>query len=447
MPDAYIGFGNKIILAKERMFCYCIVIKEGDEVARILHIDANSAYLSWTAVAMLEIGYPIDIREIPAVIAGNPENRHGIILAKSISTKKFGIATGQSLFEARQKCPDLKVFPPRYDLYMTCSNAMYEILKEYSSKVERYSVDECFLDYTESVSKFGDPVDVAYRIKDRIKKELGFTVNIGVSSNKLLAKMGSELKKPDRVHTLWPEEMQGKMWPLPVGELFMVGRATAQKLRQININTIGDLAMTDPNHMKALLKSQGQLVWNYANGIDSSQVIPNSQIMQKGIGNSTTTAYDLTQRQEAYMVILALTERTATKLRKLGNMTSRVSLSIKTNNFVSYSHQVQLQNCINTTSEIYKYACLLFDECWKGEPIRHIGVSVFDFSSSDMEQLSIFDKENKEKMQSLDKTVDIIRSRYGEEAIKRGVFVNGDTKPMQGGTNDGDYIMMGGYGL
>jgi len=416
-------------------------------VARILHIDANSAYLSWTAAAMLERGYPVDIREIPAVIAGDPENRHGIILAKSIPTKKFGIATGQSLFEARKKCPNLKVFPPRYDLYMTCSNAMYEILKEYSSRVERYSVDECFLDYTESISKFGDPVDVAYKIKERMKKELGFTVNIGVSSNKLLAKMGSELKKPDRVHTLWPEEIQEKMWPLPVGELFMVGRATAQKLTQININTIGDLAMADPNHMKALLKSQGQVVWNYANGIDPSPVTPNSEIMQKGIGNSTTTAYDLTEKQEAYMVILALTERTAAKLRKLGNMTSKVSLSIKTNNFIRYSHQLQLQNCINTTSEIYECACLLFNQCWKGEPIRHIGVSVSDFSSSNMEQLCIFDKENKEKMQNLDKAVDIIRSKYGEEAITRGVFVNGDTKPMQGGTNDGDYIMMGGYGL
>src|SRR5665648_348996 len=178
---------------------------------------------------------------------------------------------------------------------------------------DRYSVDECFLDYTESVSKFGDPVDVAYRIKDRMKKELGFTVNIGVSSNKLLAKMASELKKPDRVHTLWPEEIQEKMWPLPVGELFMVGRATAQKLTQININTIGDLAMSDPNHMKSLLKSQGQLVWNYANGIDTSVVMPNNEIAQKGIGNSTTTACDLTEKQEVYKIILALTERTASK--------------------------------------------------------------------------------------------------------------------------------------
>jgi DNA polymerase-4 len=210
-------------------------------VRKIFHIDANSAYLSWSAAAMLEQGYPMDIREIPAAIAGNPLNRHGIILARSIPAKKYGITTGQSLFEARQKCPELAMYPPDYDLYMLCSNAMYDILLEYSPLVERYSIDECFLDYTSSESKFGDPLEVAYEIKERIKAELGFTVNMGISSNKLLAKMGSELKKPDQIHTLWLEEIEKKMWPLPVRELFMVGRATSQKLQKININTIGEL--------------------------------------------------------------------------------------------------------------------------------------------------------------------------------------------------------------
>ena len=179
----------------------------------IFHIDANSAYLSWTAAAMLEKGYPVDIREIPSVISGDPLNRHGIILAKSIPAKKYGIATGQSLFEAKQKCPELAVFPPSYDLYMLCSNAMYHILQEYSPLVERYSIDECFLDYTASRSRFGDPLDVAYEIKDRIKNELGFTVNIGISCNKLLAKMGGELKKPDQIHTLWPDEIEKRCGP------------------------------------------------------------------------------------------------------------------------------------------------------------------------------------------------------------------------------------------
>jgi DNA polymerase-4 len=368
----------------------------------IFHIDANSAYLSWTAAAMLEKGYPVDIREIPAVISGDPLNRHGIILAKSIPAKKYGIATGQSLFEARQKYPELAVFPPNYDLYMLCSNAMYQILKEYSPLVERYSIDECFLDYTASRNRFGDPVEAAYEIKERIKKELGFTVNVGVSTNKLLAKMGSELKKPDQVHTLWPQEMEKKMWPLPVGELYMVGRATAEKLRRINITTIGDLAKADPNHMKALLKSPGLLLWEFANGIDDSEVTLNSDIIQKGVGNSTTISHDVTDRTEALMILLALTERVAMRLRRLGYMVSLVSVSIKTGGFIHYSHQMKLRNCIDTTTEIYEHVCMLFDQCWKGEPIRKLGVHVSDFRASGARQYSLFDRRDDEKLRALD---------------------------------------------
>ncbi len=411
----------------------------------IFHIDANSAYLSWTAAAMLEKGFPVDIREIPSVISGDPENRHGIILAKSIPAKKFGVSTGQSLFEALQKCPELAVYPPDYDLYMLCSNAMYDILCHYSSLVERYSIDECFLDYSSSEKAFGDPLNAAHEIKDRIREELGFTVNIGVSSNKLLAKMAGELKKPDMVHTLWPEEMPEKLWPLPVGELFMVGRATAQKLKKININTIGDLAKSDPLHMKALLMSQGKLIWDLANGLDRSPVFMNSEIIQKGVGNSTTIAFDVTERSEAHKILLALTERVAMRLRKLGYLASLVSVSVKTNGFVRYSHQVKLPNSIKVTSEIYDHVCMLFDQCWKGEPIRHLGVSLSDFSAADIHQLSFFDKGNIEQLEKLDEAIDAIRKKYGTRSIIRGVFTNGRINPVQGGTNDSDFIMMGGY--
>ncbi len=411
----------------------------------IFHIDANSAYLSWTAAAMLERGYPIDIRDIPAVISGDPLSRHGIILAKSIPAKKYGIGTGMSLFEAKKKCPDLAVYPPSYDLYMLCSNAMYQILLEYSPLVERYSIDECFLDYTASQGNFGDPIEAAHEIKDRIKKELGFTVNIGVSSNKLLAKMAGELKKPDLVHTLWTEELEKKLWPLPVGELFMVGRATAQKLEKINIRTIGDLAKADLNHMKALLKSPGILVWEFANGIDEAQVTLNSQIIQKGVGNSTTISYDVTERTEARGILLALTERVAMRLRRLGYMAALVSVSIKTDGFMRYSHQLKLPNSVDSTTEIYEYVCVLFDECWKGEPIRHLGVHVSDFQSSEARQFSFFDKQDTEKLQAIDRTVDRIREKYGTRAIIRGRFANGTVNGVQGGTNDSDFIMMGGY--
>jgi DNA polymerase-4 len=411
----------------------------------IFHIDANSAYLSWTAVKLLENGYPVDIREIPAVISGDPLNRHGIILAKSLPAKKYGITTGQSLFEAKQKCPKLAVYPPDYDLYMLCSNAMYQILLEYSPLVERYSIDECFLDYTASLGRQGNPVEAAYEIKRRIKIELGFTVNVGVSTNKLLAKMASELKKPDQIHTLWPDEIQKKMWPLHVGELFMVGRATSQKLRKININTIGDLAGADPNHMKALLKTPGLLVWAFANGHDESEVTLNSDIIQKGVGNSTTIAYNVTEKKEAHMILLALTERVAMRLRKLGYVASLVSVSIKTDGFIRYSHQVQLQHSFNTTSEIFEYVCLLFEQRWKGEPIRLLGVSVSDFSMCGTRQLSLFDKRDGVKLNRLDQTIDKIREKYGTRSIVRGIFVNGDINPVQGGTNDSDFIMMGGY--
>ncbi len=414
-------------------------------MSTIMHIDANSAYLSWEAVYRLQNGSQVDLREIPSVVAGDPKKRHGIILAKSMAAKKFGIKTGESLMEARQKCPELTVVGPNYDLYLACSDAMYEILASYSPVIQRYSVDECFLDYTNSKSMFGEPVKVAYEIKERIKEELGFTVNIGVSSNKLLAKMASELLKPDKVHTIWPNEIEEKLWPLPVGELFMVGRATASKLKDRNIKTIGDLAKQNPDYMKSFLKSQGTLVWNYANGVDDSLVIPNDEILQKGIGNSTTIAFDVTERKEAMMVLLALTERVGARLRKYGRVCSLVSVSLKTNEFQGGSHQLRLMSYTNSTSEIFKYVERLFDEYWKGEPIRQLGVHVSDFIKDSVVQLSMFDGENREKTEKIDQAVDKIRGKYGDKSIFRGCFTNSRIASMQGGVNEGEHVGMGGY--
>ncbi len=272
--------------------------------------------------------------------------------------------------------------------------------------------------------------------KERIKKELGFTVNVGVGPNKLLAKMASELKKPDMVHTLWPDEIEEKMWPLPIRELFMVGHATEAKLKKINISTIGDLAKADPHHMKALLKSHVVLVWAYANGIDDSEICLNDSIIQKGIGNSTTIPYDVMTKEKANMVLLALSERVGRRLRKLRCMAGLVSVGVKTDSFFYYSHQLKLPSTINTTDEIYEYACLLFDQCWRGEPVRHLGVSVTDFTERDCRQISLFDKKNIKKTQDLDKTVDQIRAKYGTRIVTRATFVNGNVNPVQGGTND-----------
>lgn len=413
----------------------------------IYHVDANSAYLSWTAAALLEQGMETDIRGIPSAIAGDPENRHGIILAKSIPAKKYGVKTAESIMEARQKCPQLAVYPPDYDHFLMCSNAMYYILCEYTDRIERYSVDECFLDCTYTKTCRENPVGTAYEIKERIKRELGFTVNIGVGPNKLLAKMAGELKKPDMVHTIWENEIKTKMWPLPAGELFMVGRASERKLKNLGIYTIGQLAQADENLLHAMMKSHGNLIYRYANGIDLSPVVLNDEIIQKGVGNSMTFSYDLTTEEEVYQEALALCERVGMRLRKLGRRASLVSVHLRSNEFFRKSHQIQLSSFICTTDEIYQTAIELIDEIWKGIPVRQMGISVSGFAPADQVQMTIFDNRNKAMLEDLDATVDKIRRRFGNESIIRGTFANTGIKPIEGGVNDGNYLMMGGYKL
>lgn len=411
----------------------------------VFHVDVNSAYLSWTAAALLEEGYPVDLRTIPSVIAGDPNNRHGIILTKSIPAKKYGIKTADTLFEARKKCPQLQVFRPDYDLYLDCSNAMHDILSEYSPGIQRYSVDESFCNMTRSPKACEDPVKLAYEIKDRIKAELGFTVNIGIGRNKLCAKMAGELKKPDMVHTLWPEEIPTKLWPLPVRELFMVGRATEKKLKKFGMNTIGELACAQPEFLRSFLHSHGILVHQYANGIDHSPVIVNSDIMQKGLGNGLTYAYDLHTAEDIARELLALCERVGGRLRRMGRMAGLVYVHLRSSDLRGYSHQVKLAGFIDSTDEIYDTAQALAFEMWRGEPIRAMSVSVSDLCMNDEVQLCIFDKTDKEKNQRLDSTVDKIRRTFGERSIFRGTFANSDISPIQGGVNDGNYLMMGGF--
>lgn len=411
----------------------------------VFHVDANSAYLSWTAASLLEQGKHTDIRRIPAVIAGNPESRHGIILAKSIPAKKCGISTGETLFDARKKCPALEVYPPDYDLYLLCSNAMYEILLQYTSQVQRYSIDECFCDMTQVRRARENPVRVATEIKDRIKQELGFTVNVGIGENKLCAKMAGELKKPDMVHTIWKEEIPDKLWPLPVRELFMVGRASEQKLAALGIKTIGRLAKADRNLLKTVLKSHGLLIHDYANGIDDSEVTLNEDIVQKGLGNGLTYPYDLKSREKIRIELLALCERVGMRLRKMGCHAGIVSVHLRSSNLFGYSHQIKLQETICTTDEIYDIAIRLVVEMWKGEPIRAMSVSVSELSRSEQVQLSLFDREDKETLEKLNQTVDEIREKFGTGSIIRGIFANSDISPVQGGVNNGNYIMMGGF--
>lgn len=408
----------------------------------IFHIDANSAYLSWEATYRLQHGDPLDLRTVPSVVGGDPATRHGIVLTKSIPAKNFNIETGETLYSACQKCPNLIIVPPHYSLYQQCSDTMVEILKDYSPSVQRFSVDECFLDFSGMDLLSNDPIKTAYEIKDRIKNELGFTVNIGISTNKLLAKMAGELKKPDMVHTIFPEEVAAKMWPLPIEELFMVGRATSRKLRSRNITTIGELAKYDLTIIKLFLKSEGVLVWSYANGIDYSPVRVSDAIQIKGMGNSTTISFDVEDRTKAHLVLLSLVESVSARLRQAKVLARLVSVSFRTNEFYNCSHQRKLYNPTDCTAEIWRIACELFDELWNGQPLRHMGVRVSELCQNDFYQTYLFGK-NYNKQRKIDSTVDVIRAKYGSSAIFRSAFLYSGLHPMTGGVVENeDYPMM-----
>lgn len=410
----------------------------------IFHVDVNSAFLSWTAVRMLEEGYSVDIRDIPSAIAAGDENsRHAIVLAKSVPAKRFGVKTADTIYQARKKCPDIQFFPPDFKTFHYHSERMFNLLSEYSPIIERFSIDECFIDYTASEMAFGDPVKVAHEIGARIKNELGFTVNVGVSTNKLLAKMASDFEKPDRVHTLFPEEIEKKMWPLPIEELFMVGRSSAKKFRSININTIGDLAHFDRNALVSMLKSYGGTIWEYANGIDPSPVCINDDVKEKSIGNSITTAYDVKDEKEAFRVLLWLSEKTVGRLRSAGHKAGVVTLIFKTNEFVSYSHQAKLSSGISTVDEVFSCAKMLFREGWKGEPLRLMGISLSGFEDDAAEQISFLQTTdrgdlvlsedvnsaegsssaiagvNKKKSEALEEALTQIRAKYGIDSVTR----------------------------
>lgn len=396
----------------------------------IFHIDVNSAFLSWEAVYRLyHLGGRVDLREEVSAVGGDMAMRHGIILAKSIPAKKYHIQTGESIMEAKQKCPQLKLVPPNYGLYEKCSSAFMEILRQYSPCVEPYSIDEAFMDMTGTECLWGEPVEAANRIRNQIREELGFTVNVGVSENKLLAKMASDFKKPDRVHTLWKNEIETKLWSLPVSELFFVGRATAKKLFHMGIYTIGELAKTDPAILRSHLKKHGEVIWGFANGMDVSIVQPEAPA-NKGYGNSTTIAFDVTDASTAKLVLLALAETVGTRLRATGVRAEVIAVGIKNFELKYASHQMTLTNATNITIEIHRCACQLFDSLWDGSPIRHLRIHTSRIKDNmDMRQLDMFDTTDYEKLERVDK----IRNRYGNDSVKRAAFIRSRIDHMSGG--------------
>ncbi len=382
------------------------------------HIDVNSAYLSWTAVDRLKRGETLDIRTIPAIIGGDISKRRGVVLAKSIPAKKYGIVTGEPVVDAFKKCPSLKSYAPDHQLYSRYSHRLIELLSGYSPEISQYSIDECFMEYV-PVPGTHSPVEAATLIKNRIRDELGFTVNVGISTNKLLAKMASDFKKPDLVHTLFPEEIQKKMWPLPVRELFMVGRSSAARLELLGIKTIGDLARTDPAILTSHLKSHGQVIWEYANGIENSGIDTRSRPDAKGIGNSTTISFDVTDRETACHFLMELAESVSRRLRKAHMLAGMVSVEIKYSTFEAVSHQMQLLTPDNTTQAIYKTACRLFDELWNKKAIRLLGIRTSKLTSDSIRQLDIFDIQENEKQKKLDSALDTIRKKFGDQSVVR----------------------------
>lgn len=400
----------------------------------IFHIDVNSAFLSWEAVHRLgHRGARLDLRTIPSAVGGDISMRHGIILAKSIPAKKYGVRTGESIPEALQKCPELVIVPPNYELYEKTSKAFIELLKEYTPDVEQYSVDEAFADMTGTAGLWGDPVSAAEKLGGQVRQELGFTVNIGVSQNKLLAKMASDFKKPDQVHTLFREEIHDKMWPLPAEDLFFVGRATSRKLYNMGIHTIGDLARTSPEILRAHLKKHGEVIWNFANGRDVS-VVEKDPPANKSYGNSTTIAFDVTDQGTAKMVLLALAETVASRMRKDGVKAEMAAVGIKDFEFQYTGHQMVLQNATNITQEIHRAAVRLFDELWDGRPIRHLGLWAGRIQDGECaRQLILFDDTDYEKLERMDMAVDAIRRKFGIDSIKRAAFIEENIDHMSGG--------------
>ena len=385
----------------------------------IMHIDVNNAFLSWTAVDLLKKGYKIDIRYIESIIGGDEEQRHGIVLAKSMVAKRKGVKTAETIREAKRKCNDLKIFPPNHKLYQEMSNKLFELISNYTPDIEKLSVDECFIDYTKVQKLYGDPIKFAYKLKKEIKNTLGFTVNIGIANNKLCAKMASDFLKPDRVHTLFKNEIETKMYPLPIEELYGVGKSSSKKLRELNINTIGDLAKANPQVLYKYFKNQTEKIINSAKGISDS-VIVSKKAESEGISNSTTTSYNLNSLEDIYKYLYPLVENVSMTLRKNNKYTNQVGVVLKDKYFKTYSHQRKLKNPTSSTDEIYRIAKELVKELWNEEGIRLVGVSISKFSNSLNHQISLFeDVKEVEKDNELDKVLDKLKSTYGDNIINK----------------------------
>ena len=393
----------------------------------IMHIDVNNAFLSWTATKMVKERKK-DLRKTYAIIGGDEKQRSGIVLAKSPLAKKKGVVTGETIYNAKKKCPYLEVYPPEFSYYKKMSNALFNLISKYTPDLEKMSIDECFIDYTPIMHIYGNPLKFAYNIKNEIKKTLGFTVNVGIANNKLCAKMASDFSKPDKVHTLFKTEIKTKMWPLPIDELFGVGKKTAIKLKNLNINTIEDLALTDKNKLKPIFKNMTDDLIDSAWG-RGSDIVESSIEPPKGIGNETTLNHNIFSKEELHQYLLALSENVTIRLRKQNKYASVVVVTLKNKYFKRFSHQKKLVNATNITEEVYETAKEVLDEMKVDDGIRLIGVRLDGLKDEVNHQVSLFENlEEREETKNLDKTIDNLKEKYGFKIIKKASLINDNTR-------------------
>lgn len=385
----------------------------------IFHIDVNNAFLSWSAVYLLQNGYKKDIREVPSIIGGDESKRRGIVLAKSPVAKKYGIKTAETIYEAKKKCPKLEIYPPDYYWYSKKSKELFSYLEKYTPTIEQFSIDEAFLDMTGTNFLYKDYVELANQIKNEVKEKFGFTVNIGVANNKLCAKMASDFEKPDKVHTLFLEEVKEKMWPLPVNDLFMCGKRTTEVLKSLGINTIGQLANTDVNKLRRYFKNQTEHLINSANGIDYSEVKPRSErsIKNESISTTRTLSFDHTDIDKLEEILFRQADDLGRQLRKKKKYAKTIAIIIKNNMFKTYSHQKKLEEATNKNNIIYKEACELLKKAWKGEPIRLIGIRLADLTTSRDMQISIYTNDIDTEDDKMQEVMDNINNKFGYSSV------------------------------
>ncbi len=383
----------------------------------ILHIDMNNFYAS------VECLYRPELKNIPMAVAGDPEKRHGIILAKNQLAKEKGVQTAQPIWQAQRLCPNITLVAPHYDRYKKFSQLAMQIYSEYSDQVESYGLDECWVDVTGSQRLFGTAFDIAMQIKQRIKDELGLTVSIGVSFNKVFAKLGSDYKKPDAVTVISEENFKQIVWNLPAKELLYVGKSTQNLLTKFGINTIGQIAQTDKEVLGSNMGKNGYQLWEHANGIDNSKVANLKEKVQvKTIGNSVTLPKDINDKTEIKKVFLNLSEQVAHRLRKKGLWAVGLQISVRRYNLESYQKSCTLKRAVADSDSIFNAAFELFENCHETSSIRSLGIRVDRLSTEPIMQINLFEPcENLDKQMKLEEVKDKMRGKYGVEILQRAI--------------------------